>query len=344
MKEVIILKDSEYLIPTAEEHSLSTYNALCHRIFTNPDNTQKIFYNNILLKINDVYDIIERVNRKFSLHNNTEFSITIGVKFDDREYIEFSGYESFKHHDWNENKSILNMTITWDALLKIPNYEIPQRHRLILKMSNSMRPEEILKIIFSGEIDDMEELDKKFFPIVVRAEYISQRIGQELISIVEEWVKNNEQPTINPKYINYLKQKKYIISKAIELISTLLAFLALATIFLNFIDSVDFNNLGQISKENLKLLSLYNITIIAVLGFISRISYHFATKIYDLLRDYGFGYMFNITKGDKKLIDRLKKQEQHSNVRLVVNFLFALIFNVICSIIATGIFPYIFHK
>lgn len=61
-------------------------------------------------------------------------------------------------------------------------------------------------------------------------------------------------------------------------------------------------------------------------------------RIYELLKDYGDNWLFNITKGDKNRIDKLNKIEKANKVSILINLIGTIILNIICSVIANKLF------
>ncbi|MEZ3506842.1 MAG: hypothetical protein K1W10_07870, partial [Lachnospiraceae bacterium] len=59
------------------------------------------------------------------------------------------------------------------------------------KISNGLRPEEMLNLIFSGKIEDFEEIETNTFPVAARVDFIEPILGDELLNIVSEWILPN---------------------------------------------------------------------------------------------------------------------------------------------------------
>ena len=60
-----------------------------------------------------------------------------------------------------------------------------------------------------------------------------------------------------------------------------------------------------------------------------------AENVYDKLSEYGRVFIFNITRGDKNLQDKINSSDKNSGKMILVKFVFSLIFNIGCGIIAS---------
>lgn len=59
-----------------------------------------------------------------------------------------------------------------------------------------------------------------------------------------------------------------------------------------------------------------------------------AQKIYERLSVYGSGFVFSITKGDKEKQEEIKDKDDKNAKKILIQFLFSLIFNILCGVIS----------
>ena len=79
------------------------------------------------------------------------------------------------------------------------------------------------------------------------------------------------------------------------------------------------------------LLAISGIVLFALFKFLENM----AQKVYSSLTEYGQIFTFAITKGDQKRQEELKNRDEDNAKKIMLRFIFSLIFNVVCGIVAT---------
>ena len=142
--------------------------------------------------------------------------------------------------------------------MRIPGYSQPQNHNLVVKITNGLRPEEVLNLIFSGKIEDFDEIELNSIPIIARVDFIQVILGEELLNIVGEWVKglrqNNE--TKNP-IILLMKRYRKKIAQYFEYISLIMMFVLIIGIDSHLINKLGVTVISELTLKQLKLLLIY---------------------------------------------------------------------------------------
>lgn len=336
MKEVRrLLKDIELVTPKSEDVTLSDYKASFYKEVAQANNLTKTFSGNISLSLDDIRELNESICNKFKQYKCEEFLVKVHIKLSNKKELNFSSWRDFSAHEFSYSQGVSNITISWDANIKLPGFNIPQRHRVFVRLSNSMRPEEILKIIFSGELDDIEDLDRNFFPVVARVDFIDVGIGEELLTIIEKWVEClKENPLINQnKFLMNCKKHKRKIAFAIKYTTFILCVWLIVRLLSMHVDRLGFESVGAMSLSQFKkILTAIPGTMVAVL-IVKGISNYLAESSFNLLTQYGNGYIFNITRGDSGVCDKIKKEEQFKFVKLVLNYLVSFLISLISGLL-----------
>ncbi|WP_211652222.1 hypothetical protein [Clostridioides difficile] len=53
-----------------------------------------------------------------------------------------------------------------------------------------MKPQQILQLIVSGQIEEIDSIDKSLSPVTCKVDFTNHLLGDELINIIEEWDKS----------------------------------------------------------------------------------------------------------------------------------------------------------
>ena len=197
----------------------------------------------------------------------------------------------------------------------------------------------MLNIIFTGNIQELEELDRNFFPVVARVDFIDRILGDELLNIVSDWVKSLKNAIVEKsKIILFLKRNKAKISTILNFITYIVVAVSSVLVTNRYIRTLGIITLKDMSLD--QMLHLMN----AIFGCagVWILSKRFVAvvtdNIYDLLGGYGDSCLFNITKGDANRQDKLRKHEKNNRISIAINLIGTVILNIICGIIANKVF------
>lgn len=191
-------------------------------------------------------------------------------------------------------------------------------------------------MIFSGKIEDFDEIELNSIPIIARVDFIQVILGEELLNIVGEWVKglrqNNE--TKNP-IILLMKRYRKKIAQYFEYISLIMMFVLIIGIDSHLINKLGVTVISELTLKQLKLLLIYVSSSAMIIYFSKQFFENLAQWVYDKLSEYGQIFIFNITKGDVNFQYKIKNEDKNNAKSIVLRFILTLIFNIVCGIIAS---------
>lgn len=331
-------KDIDLLDISNEEQFNKNFKAMYYCMNAKPDSTTRVFQKEVIVGIDDIFELNELITDKFKNHyKDSGFIINVTVSFSDRKSLAFSSWKEFKEHKWIESHSINSITLSWDFNLKLPGYALPQRHTIMVKISDGMRPEEMLSIIFSGNIEDLDEtnINKDFCPIVARVDFINPLIGDELLNIVANWAKGlrrleSTKSRIILKLQKHKRKVAYGVNYIILLISILLGVLFLE----NVINSYKIKYIGQINKQQLSRIINIIAIILVICIVISKVFALLANSIFNQLKEYGETHIFDITKGDKNKQADIIQEDNNTRNSILIKLMTSFILDLVCGIIS----------
>lgn len=331
--------DEELLSVSKQEVIEKDFKSLFYATTVKQDCTTRVYKKDARIDVDELILLNDRITEKLKMYNDAGFLVTVNVKFSNGKHQTFSGWKAFSEHKWYESEPINNITIVWEFNAILPQFNIPQRHTLTVKMTNSMRPEEIINIIFTGNLQTMEEFDTNFFPIVARVDFIDRVLGEELLNIVSDWVKGlSESDIIKSKWVMLCKRHKAKLASILNIITNLVIMISSVVLLNNYIRTLSISTLSEMVESQI-LYVIDAVFICAGIWILSKRLINVLTdRIYELLKDYGDNWLFNITKGDKNRIDKLNKIEKANKVSILINLIGTIILNIICSVIANKLF------
>lgn len=341
MSDLFRKNEQELMEIEPNEIFYKNFKAFYYMMNATPDSVTKAFKKPVIVDQSDISGLNKRITDKIKNHFEEEmFSIGIHVSLNDKKSIDFSSWTEFENHQWCEPEIITNFIINWDFLIKLPKYKLPQKHNLMVKLSSVIKPEEMLNLIISGNIEDIEGIEQSSYPIIARVDFIDRDLGDELINLVKEWIDGlscnyQEKSSLTMKFL-YKNKRKFALFTNYFFSFLLLCF---GIILLNVeVNSFDVFTVGEINIGN--FLGIINLSFIYIMVFLFAhwMSGVFARGIFESLSEYGDIHIFNITKGDKNEQKRLENKDKKNQKWVLIKSVLNLVLNVACGVVASILF------
>ncbi len=321
---------------TEEQKGLKEYQAFYYMFNAKPDTATRVFPDHVKLNLDDIIELNNLVVEKIGLHSIDVVICSIAISFENRKSVAFENWETFQNYKWNEPSCVKNIILSWDFAVNLKQYENPHRHKLKVKLSAGLSPEEILNLVLTGKIENMEELDMDEFPIVAQMDYIDNQLCNEFLNLVGSWVDNLSKATDNSsKIMLVLKKHRALVAKYFNYMLTVIL-LVLGFVFINYymfeyknivLSEIEF---GQI----LKLCNCFGILLFSIL-LVYAFSVNIAKSVFKKLCDYNRFYIFDITRKDNERQKEVLKENRKIRNNIFVKGTFSLISNIVFAIITT---------
>lgn len=302
------------------------------------DCKSRIFPKNIKINLSDIYELNDRISGKLSNYNIVGFTISVTASFSGKQSIEFSSWNEFENHRWNESNALLALTIIWEFNVLLPKYEVPQKHLLVVKMSDGLRPEEMINIVFAGKLENMDEIQKQICPVVARVDFINYILGDELLNIVEDWVNGLPiQYDEENKFVNMVKRHRRKLAFCINYITDIV-YLICAIRLLNYkFHTFNTDKLGELYISNInEIIWIVGIFLIIFI-FINKIAEWLANMLYRTLGEEPNMHVFEINKGDTNLQTILLQEKAKRKWSVITSIGGTILINLFCNIISSVI-------
>lgn len=328
------MSEIELLENSPEEIVMKNNRAMFYRYLARPDSITKAFNKTAILDMQDIRELNQRISEKFKHFKEAGYLIQTNVKFADGKTRSFPDWDSFNTHDWYESESINNMVITWNFNAIFPGCSEPQMHTLMVKLSNGLRPEEMLNLVFTGKIEDIGEMDNNLFPIVARVDFVDRMLADELLFLVEEWVKTlRESEMQKTKWMVFLQKNKGKVTSLMSWLTNILLMFTSVIITGNYITNLPFEILGDIRPDDL-IRMIYALFICSATWiFGKKLIGYLTDALFEMLRLYGDNALFNLTKGDKNRQEKIIREEKQNKREIIVNLLITVCINIVCGIV-----------
>lgn len=321
-----------------EERRIKEFKSLYYELNAKPDSTTKIYNDKVIVTKDDIERLDNLIREKLSFHvKEKEFGISnVVVTTSKNKSYSFNDFLLFSTHDWCVPEHINSITLSWDFFVDVEGYKRPQRHKLTVKISCGLKPEEILSLMFSGRIEDIQEIEEQQSTIIAQMDFIESRLGQEFINIVGEWVDTLPRAYADKnKIILWLKKYRKIVGYYFNYGVFALLSIMLLVAFNFCVGRFGVDKLYELNVGHLLFMVNYAVFSVLICLFAINRGEAVANKIFRRLSEYGETFVFRITKGDEKEYTRIVEEEKNSSIKIFFNLILSLILNIACSIIAT---------
>lgn len=327
-------EDEKLIERTPQEIQIREYKSAFYQLLAKPDSMTRVYNKNIIINIEDIYTLNDRINDKLKNHQEAGYIINVNVKYTNRKTLNFSNWQSFMEQKWYVSDTISNIVITWEFNAIFPNLTVPQRHTLMVKLSNRLKPEEMLNLVLTGKIEEIEELDNNFFPVLARVDFVDRVLGDELLNIVEDWVKGLKESTVQrSKTMLFLKRYKGFITTFTNYFTNIVFMICSVILTGRYILSLNFQSLSSVTSEQfVHIMYSIFICIFAEMGW-RKFFGAFSDHLFERLKMYGESAVFNITNGDKNKQQKIISREKHNKTAIIGNLLLTIVINIVCGLI-----------
>jgi hypothetical protein len=324
MTEITPNEETSANLPEKKNYSIEDFKAFSYVFNGKRDTDIKIFDDNRQFKKEDIVSLYGKVDGKLQTHNIIINQFSLNVTLSDGHLKEYSNWEVFIQEDWNIPERTTTIVLEWDFFLHHDNFKFPQKHSLKIRIGSGVRPDELFKLVMSGNED--HDLIEASAELVCKIDFINPHVSNDLKNLVSTWYKTltkNKEPYYRVKLVKKNKGK-------IILLNTLLFMIAGLILLNSFVRNYYY--IHYIKSDPGSILSsfftLICITIVVVYFFYAMGKFYGNRIETRTIRNFRSNPMFAFTKGDLNRIEENKVKNNKLMLRLGKEISFAIIINV----------------
>ncbi len=310
--------------------------SLFHLLAGKPDSVQKTYAREIIVSVESIVDLHERILDKLRNHHIDGLTASVDVTYENDTTVQFGSWSEFTGHRWTGPESTKEVIAKWDFLVAMPEFEMPQRHTLSVKITGDPKPFEMLRSVLSTDVDDLENIEFKLVPVIARVDFINHILSKELISIVDDWNEALPQPDKNGaiyKFINKHSDKlTSFIRNLLPLLSFIVAYISLEWFF----PTEDAAN--AVSIDTLKSALTWVLLASGALLFIVRLSSWLSYVTDSAISKYGRFSIFNLTNGDNNAQSKFNGKNRKQALKFIGSSSLSLLLNIAAGIVVVKYF------
>lgn len=303
-------------------------------LFTRKTNTIfRTFDKKIYIKKDDVCNLINRIDSLLKTFHVETYVSTAIIKFYNSESLELRSLNEFIENEFQNEEPIENINLTWNFLYSSSDDSVPDKYNLTVRLANSLTPLHFLQKLVSFDQDEIDSLDKDMSPCLVRIDFINPKLSETLVDEVAKWNKGLNESVIQNPFILDIKKHSIFIARLINYLPPFF------TLFISF------GSWYKISKSlNFGLFGYWLLLTFISLYFTYKIGYYTASYFIRKISNISKTPVFNITKGDNTLNDKIEKECVKAKKAFWITAIGNLFYGIISGVIASFLFEIITKK
>jgi len=310
--ESIVSKDSDVVA------SLDNVKAFFYLYNAKPDTEIRFLKDGKIVGLADIRSIEERVAAKLGNHDVLGQTVAIAFTLSSTKLKEFSTWAEFEREQWSTvNEKVESLAISWNVLIRLPQYKSPQTHSMKLRIGNSIPPKDLFQLLLTS--DDVSEVMEARSPGVCKVDFINAIVANELLFIVDEWYKGLRKSPEPDTVQRFLRKHGKTASQAIRLFSPLLL-LSIACTYTDHLYLV----LGvdqELSIDNLQRSLVFLLAVFMLGSFFGSIIEKSIDRKIDKLEEYP---SFLISKGDENAVEEFQRKNKKLTSQIFSRILWLL--------------------
>lgn len=319
------LPENRIASEVAKKVDLETVKSIYYWLNAKPDTQIKIFKKPKLINYGDIISLNEQVQRKLVNHDTQTMMVQVNVLLENGDIKSFGTWDEFRATKWDTiSVDTESISIVWDMNIKLPHYELPQRHTMKVRLGSPIKPNEFFQMMVTS--DDDSEIKQSIAPVICKVDFINSVISNELTLIVDNWyncLKSTKPKSLFQKFISRFNQQVARIAHYLVIIAGL--FIAF------YFFKLKVSSIANFQLDKALLISGYLWIIITLAtyfisnfigGLVGQTVFKTIGKIEDLP-------LFDLTKGDKNELDNVisnnRKATRNFIIQIVLTALGALL-------------------
>jgi len=311
--------------------------SLFHLFVGKPDSTQKIFTRAVHVSPGALHDLNERIQEKLNTHHLGGLVASVDLSFEDKTTIQFGGWAEFSGFRWTTPKVTQEVRMRWQFLLAVQGYELPQQHALTVKLCADAKPIEVLQAMLSKHPAEDDGSTISFAPTVCRVDFISHTIGQELISVVEDWNSGLERPASRAGIFIRLDKYKKSIAEFIGYSTPVLFALATVGVLRAIYPAASYQSPMTVGVA--VGLMTWLVCSLIVIYLSEKVSGRIAKAAYQAINKYGMYALFRLTNGDENRCQKVKVANRKHFRTFAISMVYSFALNVAAGVFTAVYWP-----
>jgi hypothetical protein len=303
------------------------------------DSEEIILSRLVIIKKDDVKRLYEKLLEKLENHNVNSMVVTIDITFGNGKVKHFGTWIDYESYDWVISEETSELFLKFDFLVDLPNYEIPQRHTVTVRIVSQPDTVSILRTVFTKDPDEIDKSLRLGGPILCRVDFVNNVLGKELLDIVKDWNECCQLAIYENKIVAYLRKRPSILKYFFKYLTSFTVSMLSFFIFLKL--SANYNETAALTISYFKMIIIWGFLTVIGIVFLNEISNKISSYTMNAFKKYSMRFIvFDLSNGDKEKQNRIIEKDRKN----IKKFLLGLGINLLINIVAGIIVWYLFSQ
>lgn len=302
MKEIERLQENRDMMETNDEF-YKNCRAFIHLLNAKPDSETRIFNSGKRIYESDIRSLDEQINEKLSKHLIEGMENRVYVSLEKKGAIQFNSFEEFKNYKWQNNTNeVRTVVLEKDFYLKLDKYKFPQRHILKIRFGSTLRPHEVISLLFQKDSND-HEIETEIADVVCKIDFVDHVVSKELFQIVTDWYSLVGEERKKKDFLLFLQKNRNVVcllSYILILVAIWSSFYLGATFYIN-------KYMQVLKIDKILLLSILGIVLTLISNLVSK---QVTSSVYQKLTDESNEKIIVLTEKDKQVLKKVKEKHK----------------------------------
>jgi len=322
------------IIPKEENTSVSTTDldtikSVYYWLNAKPDTNIKVFQETRKVTFNDIITLNQQIQDKLKNHNLFTSVTTINIIFKGGKIKSYGAWNEFQRTSWEIPEVTESISISWDINIQLPNYQLPQRHTMKVRLGSSIKPGEFFQMMTTSD-DDVDIIENTSF-LVCKVDFVNAVISNELIAIVENWHSCLKKTDTIAWFQKYAENHKHSIARISHYLIPFTGLMLLYVAFKYHLSKYETIIFDKVTYTDMYIWILFIFIVYFLFNFIGST---LGERIYSLVNKFDSPMIFDVTRGDKNSQDEINKKNTGLSKQLNIQFWLSVIGSLL-SIILT---------
>jgi len=312
----------------AKMGDLDAMKSLYYWLNAKPDTQIKVFHESRRVSFTDIKNLNDKIQTKLNNHDTFTNITSINVIFEKGDIKSFGAWEEFLRTDWTVPQKTKSVAITWDINIKLPNYELPQRHTVKARIGSSIKPAELFQLVTNGDSDVALREAVSF--LVAKVDFVNGVISSEIIQIITDWYQCLSLTEETSGFQTFVTKQKGNIARLTHYLVPISLLTILYVVFkYNTMATTQFqfNNKFVVDVYFWFLVTIVTYFVSNYLGGLS------GNRIFRKIHDYKDETIFELTRADKNSIEETRTK----NLKISTSIKTQIILMIVGTIISIAL-------
>ena len=306
--------------------------SLFHTLVGRPDSEEIILHRLIKISPDDIFQLKDAIIRKLDNHKVVSISIKIDIAFEDDRIKQFGSWKAFEDFNWISSEVTSEVLIVFDFLVEMPNFKVPQRHTVSVRIMARPNPLRILRSIISEDFDKMDQIQDLKGPIICRVDFINNVLAKELIEVVKEWNKCCKLAFTENKFIKFIRRHPNFLDYLFKYLTLSVMSILAVTILYEITSPIKDSSL--LTFGNFKILFSWALLAIVGILLMNEVVKKIFSYAYNAFRNYGKRFLvFELSNGDKEKQKEVIRTDSNNIYKFILGSGFNILLNIIAGVI-----------